>query len=186
MSARVEVPRVPPALIGMILFIASEIMFFGGLFAAYFSLRSSQAVWPPEGSPLPSVGPAAAATVCLIASSVTQHLAGSAGARGDLVRARRWLTATLALGSVFLAAQAWEWSQLSSEGLGIDSNAFGTTFFTLTGAHGLHVIGGLGMLATVRLRLGRDRHGPLEAATYYWHFVDVVWLVVFSALYLAL
>src|SRR5687767_12001411 len=139
----------------MILFIASEIMFFGGLFAAYFSLRSSQAVWPPEGSPLPSVGPAAAATVCLIASSVTQHLAGSAGARGDLARARRWLTATLALGSVFLAAQALEWSQLTSEGFGIDSNAFGTTFFTLTGAHGLHVIGGLGLLATVRLRLGR-------------------------------
>ena len=186
MTTRVEVPRVPPAVIGMILFIASEIMFFGGLFAAYFSLRSSHSVWPPEGSPVPSVGPAAAATLCLVASSVTQHLAASAGARGERDRARTWLAVTLGLGFVFLAAQAWEWWQLSSEGLGIASSAFGTTFFTLTGAHGLHVIGGLGLLATVRLRLGRDGDGPLEAATYYWHFVDVVWLVVFSALYLAL
>ena len=93
---------------------------------------------------------------------------------------------TLALGLVFIAGQAWEWSQLSSEGLGISTNAFGTTFFTLTGAHGLHLVGGLGLLAIVRMRLDRDDHGPLEAATYYWHFVDVVWLVVFSTLYLAL
>lgn len=191
MSTRAAVPKVAPAVIGMILFIASEIMFFGGLFAAYFSLRSSQPTWPPPGAPLPSVGQAAVFTVCLVASSVTVHLAGTAATRGKPGPARRWLVVTLALGSVFLAGQAWEWSTLASEGLGIDADAFGTTFFTLTGAHGLHVAGGLLVLATVWMRLrgdeqGRDRQGLLEAASYYWHFVDAVWLVVFSALYLIL
>jgi cytochrome c oxidase subunit 3 len=170
----------------MVLFIASEVMFFGGLFAAYFSLRASQAQWPPEGSPRPGVALASMATVLLVASSFTQHRAGEASDSGS---ARRWMTATITLGTIFIGIQAWEWSQLRAEGLAVTSNAFGTTFFTLTGAHGLHVLGGLGMLTATWARLDTgfsgNRRATLQAVTYYWHFVDVVWLIVFTALYAA-
>jgi cytochrome c oxidase subunit 3 len=184
MSTATETERVQPTVIGMTLFIASEIMFFGGLFAAYFSLRASEAQWPPEGAPAPALGTAAVFTGALIASSFTLHRAAH-----DPGRARRWVGITLALGAIFLAGQAWEWSKLMDDGLSISSNSYGTTFFTLTGAHGLHVIGGLGMLAITLTRLGSPgaeaTRGGLEAVTYYWHFVDAVWLVVFTALYVA-
>ena len=187
MSSEVGVRKVAPAPLGMILFIASEIMFFGGLFAAYFSLRASQAQWPPEGSPRPGVALASVATALLVASSFTQHRAGEAN---DAATARKWMALTIALGTIFIGGQAWEWVQIGAEGLAVDSNAFGTTFFTLTGAHGLHVLGGLGMLAATWARLGAgglggNRRATLQAVTYYWHFVDVVWLVVFTALYVA-
>ena len=185
MSQALETPKVPPALLGMVLFIASEIMFFGGLGAAYFSLRTSEDVWPPAGAPVPGLAPAAVFTAVLVASSFTQHRAAHLAA--DPSVARRWILLTLGLGVVFLGGQAFEWSRLSQEGLSVGSSSYGTTFFTLTGAHGLHVIGGLIMLATTWLRLGRPgseaTHGGLEAVTYYWHFVDAVWLVVFAALY---
>ena len=187
MSTDAGVGKVAPAALGMVLFIASEIMFFGGLFAAYFSLRAAQAQWPPEGSPRPGVTLASVATGLLVASSFTQHRASDATDSGT---ARKWMALTIALGTVFIGAQAWEWAQLRAEGLAIDSNAFGTTFFTLTGAHGIHVLGGLGMLAATWARLGAgglggNRRDTLQAVTYYWHFVDVVWLVVFTALYVA-
>lgn len=178
---------VPPAVLGMVLFIASEIMFFGGLFAAYFSLRASQELWPPPGSPPPGLLLPGLLTAALVASSFTQHRAVSAA---EVPTARRWLASTIALGAVFLGGQALEWRQLSVSGLTMGTNSYGTSFFTLTGAHGLHVAGGLLMLAATWLRLGSDsfdrsRRGTLEAITYYWHFVDAVWLVVFTALYVA-
>lgn len=187
MSVAAGTHKVPPLVLGMILFIASEIMFFGGLFAAYFSLRASQGVWPPAGSAVPGLLLPGVFTTALVASSFTQHRAVSAP---DPAGARRWLAVTIALGAVFLGGQALEWRQLSAEGLTMASNSFGTSFFTLTGAHGLHVIGGLVMLAATWLRLGsnvfdRGRRGALEAITYYWHFVDAVWLVVFTALYVS-
>ena len=188
MSSIARTAKMPPAVVGMILFIASEVMFFGGLFTAYFSLRASEDVWPPPGSPIPGLLLAGIATAVLVASSITQHRAVAAD---EVPRARKWVAVTIALGVAFLGGQAWEWHQLSGEGLSIASSSFGTSFFTLTGAHGLHVIGGLVMLAGAWLRLGRKGPDPdpagrglLHAVTYYWHFVDVVWLVVFTALYL--
>lgn len=175
---------VPAPVMGMVLFITSEVMFFGGLFAAYFSLRADQAQWPPHGTPTPGLLLPLVFTGCLVASSFTQHrAAGTVGADG----ARRWLGVTIGLGTIFILGQAFEWRALMSEGLGISTNAYGTTFFTLTGAHGVHVLGGLGMLVATRSRLRSipDRRGMLEAATYYWHFVDLVWLVLFTALYLS-
>ena len=186
MSTIAPTYKAPPAVVGMILFITSEVMFFGGLFTAYFSLRAGEEVWPPDGSVVPGLLLPGLFTAVLVASSVTQHRAAAAL---DTSVARRWLAITIAFGAVFLGGQAWEWNQLSRDGLSIASSSFGTSFFTLTGAHGLHVIGGLVMLAGAWLRLGRggagpDRRGLLHAVTYYWHFVDAVWLIVFTALYL--
>jgi cytochrome c oxidase subunit 3 len=166
----------------MILFIASEIMFFGGLFATYFSLRADQTSWPPAGTQAPGILLPIAFTGCLVASSITLHRAGGAAPE----RVRAWLAATIGLGTIFILGQAWEWRTLMAEGLNVSTDAYGTTFFTLTGAHGIHVIGGLGMLLATytRLREGAHRPGMLEAVAYYWHFVDVVWLVLFTAVYL--
>ena len=188
-------PRtIPPGVLGMLLFIASETMFFAGLFAAYAALRADQPRWPPAGTPATSLVLPAVLTVVLMASSVTQHLAAHTSDGG--VR-RRWLSRTIALGALFLAGQAWEWSQLRADGLTVATNVYGTVFFLLTGAHGLHVVGGLVMLGGTRARLagagspgaGIPGAGPpgdgarMAAVTYYWHFVDAVWLVVFATLY---
>ena len=185
MSSEARAGRPLPApVLGMALFISSEVMFFGGLFGAYFTLRARADAWPPSGTPelelwLPSI-----LTAVLLTSSFAVHRAERALARGE--PAARWLGLTIALGLAFLAGQAFEYSQLD---LGIDTNAFGTLFFTITGAHGLHVALGVAALAIALAKLRRghlsaERGGALEAAAYYWHFVDVVWLLVFSTLYL--
>jgi cytochrome c oxidase subunit 3 len=171
----------------MILFIASEVMFFGGLFAAYLSLRASAETWPPAGSPTPGILIPSLLTAVLVTSSVTQHRAAAAP---DAPTARKWLGLTIALGALFIGGQGLEWAQLGNDGLTMGSSSFGTSFFTLTGAHGLHVVGGLGMLAATWVRIGSGPLGPrpratLEGVTYYWHFVDLVWIVVFTTLYVA-
>ncbi len=162
--------RVPPSLMGMTLFVSSEVMFFGGLFAAYFMLRGTHGEWPPPGSVDTSLVLPGLLTVCLLASSLTVH----AGRPGP----------TIALGALFLAGQAYEYAQLSAEGIAASTDVFATLFFTITGFHGLHVAAGVVMLVTVFLRRDRYSEGPAEAVAYYWHFVDVVWLAVFATLYL--
>jgi len=109
--------------------------------------------------------------------------------RGDRDGLVRWTAITIALGVVFLLGQGLEYSELFDEGFTIGTNVFGTLFFTMTGFHGLHVAGGLLMLAIVgaKARMGHltaDHHGPAEAVGYYWHFVDVVWLFLFLVLYI--
>jgi cytochrome c oxidase subunit 3 len=188
MATRVA-PRVPGALLGMMLFISSEVMFFGGLFGAYFTLRSAAGSWPPAGTPdlnplLPGFFSA-----FLIASSFTQHAAGTAARRADRAGLLRWVSITIALGVVFLAGQALEYSKLISDGFTLGTNVYGTLFFTMTGFHGLHVLAGLAALVivVVKARAGdfdRGHIGPVEAVTAYWHFVDVVWILLFSTLYL--
>lgn len=169
MSARVVERRVPPSLLGMTLFVSSEVMFFGGLFASYFMLRGNASVWPPEGSIETSLVLPALLTVVLLASSVTVH----AGKLGP----------TIVLGMLFLGGQAYEYAELSSEGLAASTDVFATLFFTITGFHGLHLAVGVVMLATVWLRRDRYGAGPAEAVAYYWHFVDAVWVLVFLTLY---
>ena len=181
MSVRAE--RVGGPLLGMILFIASEVMFFGGLFAAYLSIRSGAGAWPPVGTPAPGLLVPSIATAVLVTSSIVLHrAAGSSGATRS-----RGLTLTIGLGALFLALQAYEWWELGREGLAMSTDGFGTMFLTVTGAHGLHVLGGLVMLTTMlrRVSAGRPRAGTgVEAATYYWHFVDVVWIAVYVVVYL--
>ena len=177
--------------LGMLLFITSEVMFFGGLFAAYFSVRANAPQWPPEEfhatlKILPLVGPA---TLLLITSSFTCQFAVWAIRRDDRTAFLRSMTVTVILGITFLLMQATDYSALAGEGLTLSSGTFGTTYYTLTGFHGAHVFGGVIMLSVVLYRgmagqFSSKHHDAVEGASLYWHFVDVVWILLFSLLYL--
>jgi cytochrome c oxidase subunit 3 len=168
----------------MVIWLGSEVMFFGGLFAAYFTLKANTEPWPGEGVHL-EVTLGALFTLVLVASSFTIHLAERSAARNDLSGVVRWVVVTLALGALFLANQAFEWSNLEFE---MSDHAFGSLFYLMTGFHGLHVLGGLAamslLLAFMR-RSGRVEHGALESISYYWHFVDVVWVLLFLTIFIA-
>ncbi len=186
-------------ILGMLLFITSEIMFFAGLFAAYFSARAAAPQWPPyipDSVPpeqfhlaiLPFVGPA---TVLLILSSFTCQFAVWAIRRGDRTAFIRNLSVTFAIGIVFLVMQLTDYWMLGHEDppITLSTGTFGTTYFTLTGFHGAHVFGGVIMLGVVLYRglvgqFSAKHHDAVEAASLYWHFVDVVWILLFSLLYL--
>jgi cytochrome c oxidase subunit III len=177
------------SLLGMVLFIASEVMFFGGLFGAYFTIRSAAPTWPPEGTPHLETWYAAILTTILVSSSVTMQLGVWAIRRNEQRRLMLWLVASLLLGLCFLAGQANEYRMLIEEGMTLSSGVFGSTFFTLTGFHGAHVAGGAAFILIVLLRARSGQftaryHDTVEMASYYWHFVDVVWLGLFSTIYL--
>lgn len=177
--------------LGMLLFITSEVMFFGGLFAAYFSVRANAAQWPPEQyhetlKVLPYVGPA---TILLILSSVSCQYAVWAIRRDDRTVFLRAMTVTVVLGIIFLLMQAADYALLGSEGLTLSSGVFGSTYYTLTGFHGAHVFGGVIMLSVILYRgmvgqFSAKHYDAVEGASLYWHFVDVVWILLFSLLYL--
>ena len=179
----------PTALLGMLLFIASEVMFFGGLFAPYFKARASvgPGAWgPPEGAHELDLPLAAVLTAILVASSFTMQFGVWAIRRGDTGKLKLWVGITLGLGVLFLAGQLYDYSQL---GFGISDGVFGTVFYTLTGFHGAHVFGGAVGLAIVLARATGGQftarnHVAVEAVSVYWHFVDVVWIGVFSTIYL--
>jgi cytochrome c oxidase subunit 3 len=175
----------PPLLFGTIVFLASELLFFGGLFAAYFTLRSSTAIWPPAGDEISATEPAIA-TVLLVASSFTFIRAVRLLAAKDWRGFHRWTTLTFVLGAAFLLMQLHDYLQLSFR---VSTDAYGTMFYAMTGFHGLHVLVGLLLMLVI---LGRSRQGAYEegvisgpeAVGYYWHFVDVVWVALFGAIYL--
>ena len=173
-------------LLGVRLFILSEVMLFGALFTAYFVLRVQAKSWPPQGgAERPELLLVGLNTLVLLVSSVTMQWATRRIARGDAAGLRRGLAATLVLGSVFLVVQGYEFA---TNGFGFADGIFGSTFYTLTGFHGAHVLGGLLIIAAVanRARLGlisQARHTAVEAVGYYWHFVDVVWVILFVTVY---
>ena len=166
----------------MVLFLASELMFFGGLFAAYFTLRSQTPVWPPAGIEL-ELPLTVAATVLLTLSSFTMSAVTGRTRRDRTGAARRWIVVTFLLGAAFVVIKVYE---LSTAGFGISSHAYGSLFFTMLGAHGVHLLVGLALLVVLfaRLRDEEGRIGAGEAVGYYWHFVDVVWLAIFATVYL--
>jgi cytochrome c oxidase subunit III len=177
------------SLLGMVLFIASEVMFFGGLFGAYFTIRSAATQWPPPDTPHLSAPYAAILTTILVSSSVTMQLGVWAIRKNNQRRLLLWLAVSLLLGATFLCMQALEYANLIEEGLTLSSGVFGSTFYTLTGFHGAHVAGGAAFILIVLLRARSGQftaryHDTVEMASYYWHFVDVVWLGLFSTIYL--
>jgi len=180
-----------PALLGMMLFIASEVMFFAALFAAYFNARATLPVFPPQGYedvlqlfPIPVI-----ATIILLLSSVTMQWGTSRIRKGDRTGLNRAITITLVLGVIFLIMQAYDYYELiQHEKFGINSGIYGTLFFTLTGFHGAHVLGGVIGLGVILSRglagqFTKKHHVAVEAVHYYWHFVDVVWVLLFLLLY---
>jgi len=170
----------------IIAFIFSESAFFGVLILTYLYYNAT----PPAGPSAHDLNVLKTGlfSLGLIASSFTLWLAEKNLTRGRLGSMRFWLAATVALGAVFLFGQASEYATLFQSGVGVSSNLFATTFFTLTGFHGLHVaVGLIALMVMLGLALAGDfksAHPPaLKAVGYYWHFVDVVWIVVFSAVY---
>ena len=175
-------------ILGMLLFICSEVMFFSGLFAAYFSVRAGSLHWPPVPPSVPAelakhfdlhAEPwyAAGLTVILVISSFTCQLGVWAIRRDDRTGFIR---------AMFLVGQIYDYSTI---GFGVSDTPFGTTFYTLTGFHGAHVFGGAIMLSVILYRglagqFSSRHHDAVEAVSLYWHFVDVVWILLFSLLYL--
>jgi heme/copper-type cytochrome/quinol oxidase subunit 3 len=168
-------------------FIGAEVMFFAGLISAYFVLRMGAAQWPPPLQPRLPILVTGLNTLVLLGSSVA--MVRALRARRDHARLLRGLALTGALGVVFLLVQGYEWARLVSYGLTVTSGAYGVTFYTLIGVHGLHVLGALAWLAIVLLgaRRGRFIEPPaagLRACGLYWHFVVALWPILYVTVYL--
>ncbi len=175
--------------VGMIVFFVSEVAFFSTLIMAYviYLGQSATGPTPAEALSLPLVF---GTTLCLLSSSFTIHLAERSLRSGSSGGFTMWWTLTILLGALFLAGTAYEWTDLiGKHHLTISRNLFGTTFYTLVGFHAFHVTIGLLMLVLMLSLFLRGRiAGPhslgLELVSWYWHFVDVVWVVVFAVVYL--
>ncbi len=176
--------------VGTIIWLASELMFFAGLFAMYFTLRSTNPeVWAEQTQFL-NVPFATVNTLILVSSSVTCQLGVLAAERGNLKGMQRWYILTFILGAIFIGGQVYEYAHLVQEyGLTLSSSAYGSAFYLTTGFHGLHVTGGLVAFLFVLARSYASRRYGHEQATaaivtsYYWHFVDVVWIALFFMIY---
>jgi len=177
--------RVDPATLGMLLFIISEIMIFGAFFTAYFFIRVANGdPWPAPGTKIP-LAVAGFNTAILISSSFTLHWAETSVKRGNRFGLRAGILSTLMLGATFLFVQINEYVHL---GFAPANSAQGTIFYGLTGLHGAHVCIGLILLSIVTVRTFRGHYSPEEhrginVPGIYWHFVDIMWIVVFTAVY---
>jgi cytochrome c oxidase subunit 3 len=169
-------------------FIGSECLLFGSLIATYLAYEGKSVVGPTPAEilniPLTSVS-----TFVLLMSSLAMVLALAAVSAGQHRHARLWLATTAGLGTLFLSFQVYEFNSFVHEGLTISTNLFGSTFYVLTGCHGLHVAVGVIWLTTLLILSFRGKLGPekamnVEIAGLYWHFVDVVWIVIFTVVYL--
>ena len=177
--------------VGTIVWLSSELMFFAALFAMYFTIRSVTGAenWPPEEFEL-NVPYAATFTTILVLSSVTCQIGVFAAERGDVYGLRRWFVITLVMGTIFVLGQMNEYRTLvTHEDTTISSSPYGSVFYLTTGFHGLHVIGGLFAFVIVLMRSTIGRFSPEKATSaivtsYYWHFVDVVWIGLFAAIYI--
>ena len=174
--------------LGIWALLGSEVMFFSSLIVTYIIFRGKSVTgpFPQEALDVPLT---AFNTFVLICSSLTMVTALAAIQRGQAAGLRRWLIATGLLGLTFLGGQAYEFSLLVSHGLSLSSNLFGATFFTLTGFHGAHVAAGVIWIGFVLARAFRggvtqDNHIAVELVGLYWHFVDLVWIIIFTVVYL--
>jgi len=188
--------------VGTIVWLSSELMFFAALFAMYFTTRAVQGpkVWL-ESTEMLNIPFAATNTTILVLSSVTCQYGVFAAERFQVRRSgaawqfnkwgmREWFALTFLMGAIFIAGHVYEYASLVKEGLSLSSNSYGSVFYMTTGFHGLHVTGGLIAFLIVLIRVFRaQKFGHSQATTaivvsYYWHFVDIVWIALFSAIYL--
>jgi cytochrome c oxidase subunit 3 len=184
--------------LGMWMFLAGDAMGFGALIVGYGALRYYSDNWPTPADVL-GIGLTAFMTFVLICSSVTMVKALSAAQRGDQAGLHKFLWFTILGGAVFLGLQAYEWTHLMHDaGMGVNSppaqfpsatSLFSTTFFVLTGFHGMHVTGGVIYLLSIQIQAYMGKYTPdqayhVEIAGLYWHFVDLVWILIFTFVYL--
>jgi cytochrome c oxidase subunit 3/cytochrome o ubiquinol oxidase subunit 3 len=169
-------------------FLGSECLLFGALISTYFLYRGRSVV-PPTPKQVYDIPFTSVSSFVLLMSSLTMVLALAAIQRGDHRRLRIWLTATALLGTVFIGGQVYEFTSFVHEGLSLRANLFGSSFFVLTGFHGVHVTVGIIMLLTLvmmsnRGKIPQAKAPVVEIAGLYWHFVDIVWIVIFTVVYL--
>ena len=174
--------------VGTIVWLSSELMFFAALFAMYFSIRAADYSMWEEHTPELDVPYATTFTVILVLSSVTCQLGVFAAEKGDVFALRRWFTITFVMGLIFVLGQANEYRNLVHDGITISSDGYGSMFYLTTGFHGLHVTGGLIAFIIYMIRTTMGRFTPAQATSaivvsYYWHFVDVVWIALFAMIY---
>ena len=173
--------------VGTIIWLSSELMFFAGLFAMFFTVKAQNTAptWPPPPVEL-DYWVSIPATIILVLSSVTCQMGVFAAERGDVFGLRRWYTITFVMGAIFVAGQAYEYYGLVTDHhTTISSSAWGSVFFIATGFHGLHVVGGLIAFIFLMIRTRLSKFTPAQATasivvSYYWHFVDIVWIALFS------
>ena len=172
--------------LGLLTFLASESLMFGGFFATYLILRGGAAVWPPEGTEIEILLPTIN-TIILISSSFVIHRGDTAIKNNDVSGMRLWYVVTALMGAIFLAGQIYEYMTL---GYGLTTNIFANSFYLMTGFHGLHVFIGLLLILGVLWRSRRPghysatKHVGIEMAEIYWHFVDIIWIFLFTLLYI--
>ncbi len=176
--------------VGTIVWLSSELMFFATLFAAYFTVRSvAPELWAQQ-TELLNIPFATVNTTILVLSSVTCQLGVYAAAKGNAAGMRKWFIISFVMGAIFIGGQATEYAELIHHGLTIQSDAYGSLFYLATGFHGIHVVGGLIAFLLVIGRTYAARKFTHEQAvsaivvSYYWHFVDVVWVALFAAIYI--
>ena len=174
--------------LGMWLFLGSECLLFGGLISTYmlYRGRASENLGPDQIYDLPFTS---VSSFVLLMSSLTMVLAVSAASRKDVRNVKLWLTVTALLGATFVGGQVYEFTSFYREGLGFTTSLFSSSFYALTGFHGVHVSVGIIMLLAVvgmisRDRIPGDRAEVVELVGLYWHFVDIVWIVIFTLVYL--
>jgi cytochrome c oxidase subunit 3 len=173
----------------MFIFLGAEVMFFAGLIGAFLVFRLGSEAWPPPSQPRLPVAVTGVNTIILLFSGLTVHLALSAVRTGSLFGLVRWLSTTAVLGALFLGIQGFEWVRLVYFGLTMSSGTYGSTFYTLIGFHGLHVLGAVLWLVTVLVRARRGRfsatdHTGVEICAIFWIFVVALWLVLYGLVYL--
>lgn len=176
--------------VGTIVFLSQELMFFAGLFAMYFVSRANglaNGSWGEQSEHL-NVPWALLITVILVSSSVTCQFGVFAAERGDVYGLRKWFLVTIILGTTFVLGQTYEYIELVHNGLTIQSSVYGSAFFITTGFHAAHVIAGILAFVIVLMRIQKAKFTPAQATaamvvSYYWHFVDVVWIGLFITIY---
>jgi cytochrome c oxidase subunit III len=174
--------------VGTIVWLSSELMFFAALFAMYFSIRAAAPKLWEEHTEVLNIPYATTFTVILVLSSVTCQLGVFAAEKGDVFALRRWFTITFVMGLIFVLGQANEYRNLVHDGTTISGDGYGSMFYLTTGFHGLHVTGGLIAFIIYMVRTTMGRFTPAQATSaivvsYYWHFVDIVWIALFAMIY---
>jgi cytochrome c oxidase subunit 3 len=174
--------------VGTIVWLSSELMFFAALFAMYFSIRAAAPAQWAKHTEVLKIPYATVFTVILVLSSVTCQLGVFAAEKGDVHRLRRWFSVTFVMGLIFVLGQMNEYRTLIHEGIKINVDGYGSMFYLTTGFHALHVTGGLLAFIIFMVRTTMGRFTPAQATSaivvsYYWHFVDVVWIALYAMIY---
>ncbi len=182
--------RINKSLLGMMIFLGTEVMFFAGLISTFLILRAGSVNWPPPGQPRLPVAVTGINTLFLLLSGYTIHRALKTIRKGHPQAPTRWLLATGVLGGIFLGVQGSEWIHLVNYGLTFTSSLYGATFYALIGCHGLHVLAAMiALLVTISKAWGGqytiDEHTGVELCRMYWYFVVGIWPILYLLVYLS-